>query len=124
MICKNRKSKRLQDGAVISQPVVFVSNAAQNSFIPSTNRSAVFNSRDQNNSSIQLGYRSYNNNGQVFQQPLQPQIYPGVQQQQQIFPPHQYIQQNQQVQPNTMQNQQLYAATTHRVMTPSAPVFS
>lgn len=126
LFLKSRKNKRPRHAAGMSQPVIVVSSGTQNSFIPSTNRSAAYNVRDNQNQSSFVAL-SYGNGqqGQVFQQPPgQHQMYPGVQQQQQFYPPQPYAQQNQQFQPNMMQNQQLYPATVHRVMAqPTAPAF-
>jgi hypothetical protein len=122
LYCKSRKNKRPQNGVVMSQPVVVVSNGLQNSFIPSTNHSTVYNARD---TSVILAHTNrvpqqqmYLGSQQQFYQPQQaPHHY--VQQNQQ------YVQQNQQFQPNMMQNQQLYPATAHKVMVqPTAPVFT
>lgn len=106
MYCKNKKNKRSINGTAASQPVVVVSNGMQNTFIPSTNRAAVYNARNHPNQQIMQV-----TTGQVY---AQQQVYP-----QQFYPPQQ---QSVHFQPTIMQTQQFYTASTHHALPqPSVP---
>lgn len=125
LFMKSRKNKRPRHVAGMSQPVVVVSSDTQNSFIPSTSRSAIYNVRDTQNQSsfVTLSYGNQQR-GQTFHHPpSHQQMYPSVQQQQ-LYAPQPYVQQNQQFQPNMMQNHLQNTVTVNRVMAqPTAPVF-